>query len=154
MGQDFPVADVSRDDDEAGENTAHLGEPVGVLQGTSADNHPLCSIVQRVLNQIGAADSAADLNFRIGSSKNALDLGRIISPARDTVEIDDVKVTEAVLSPGDRDSDGIRNSDNLLIVGSGCELNACTTTKIECRYGDHPTCEGKRARIMTAKVRL
>ena len=50
--------------------------------------------------------------------------------SRYRVQINHVKMTKSVLSPRERDSNRIGDSNNLLIVRTGRELNAGATAQI------------------------
>jgi hypothetical protein len=109
--QDLPIADIRGDDDTAREKTAHLREPIGVFQRTRPNDYALRSIVERALNQFPASYSSAQLYLNVGRSENRLNFGRVVSPSRHCIQVDQVKVPESVLPPGNGDSNGIGNSD-------------------------------------------
>jgi hypothetical protein len=79
------------------------------------------------------------LYFDVSSSKNGLDLRLVVSTPRDRIQIDEMKVSKAVLSPGKGDSDRIRNSNDFLVVRARGELNTGAASEVERRNRDHPS---------------
>ena len=153
MRQDFAVAHVSGDDDAAWVELCHLNQPVRLLQGASADNHPLSAVVQIALNGFPVAYSSANLHFAVGRTQNSFDFGCVGAASRDSIEVNDVQMPKPVLPPGYRDTDRVGNADDFLIIGTSGELNARSAAEIESWNCDHPGRCRIRARIMTAKVR-
>lgn len=149
--QDLPIADICCHDDAAREQAAHLGEPIRVLQRMRAYDYTLCSIVERVLNQLPASYSSAQLYLNVGRSENRLNFRGIVPAPGHRIKVDDVEMPEAVLPPGKSNPNRVRDSDKLLVVGSRRELNAGTASQIERRNCDHPARVGVRAQVMTAE---
>jgi hypothetical protein len=70
------------------------------------------------------------LSLRICCTKNGSYLGGITSAAGYGIKINHMKVSESVLSPRQRNSNGIRNADDFSIVGAGGELNTGSASQV------------------------
>ena len=136
--QDLPIADIRGDDDATREKAAHLREPVEVFQRARANDYALRSIIERALNQFPASYSPSQLYLDVGRSENGLNFRRVVPPSRHCIQVDQVKVPESVLPPGNGDSDRIGNPDKLLVVGTSRELNAGAASEVERGNCDHP----------------
>jgi len=74
-----------------------------------------------------------------------LNLGRVIAASGHCIQVNQMKMPETVLPPGKGNADRIWNSDELLVVGSGDELDAGAASQIERRNCDHRARGGLRA---------
>lgn len=119
MRQNFSVSNIRGDDYGSRKKNAHFHQPVRILQGARANDHPLSAVIEDALNRLSAPDAAANLHLYIRFSKYSLYLGSVVAVTGDTVEIDYVQMFEAVLPPCDCDSNRIRDSKELLIVRAG-----------------------------------
>jgi hypothetical protein len=97
----------------------------------------LSAIVQHLINRRLTSDSSPYLNFRIRSGENCLDLGRVLASSSDSIEVNHVKVMESILSPSAGDANRVRDSQQLLVVRVGGELDASCVSQVECRDCDH-----------------
>jgi hypothetical protein len=135
--ENLPVADICRDNNGARENAAHLRKPVGVFQRTSPNYYALRSVIQGALNELPAAYPSSQLDFDVSSSKDGLDCRLVVSATRNRIQIDEVKVSKAVLSPSQGDSYRIGYSNDLLVVRTSGELNTSSASEVERRNRDH-----------------
>jgi hypothetical protein len=132
---------------------AHVNQPVRIFKGSGPDNDSLRAIGKRLLNRLPVSDPSANLHFSIRGAEDCLNFGGVAAPARHAIKVNYVQMAEAILSPRHRYAYRVWYPDYFLIIGTGCQLNACTTAQIEGGDGDHRALKALRARIMTAKLR-
>jgi hypothetical protein len=94
------------------------------------------------------------LHFDVRRSEDRVNLGSVVAASRYSIEIHDMEMAETVLSPRDCDSDGIRDTDHLFVIGAGSELNAGAATQVKRRNCDHRARKPVRARIMRRSVAM
>src|SRR2546423_1666319 len=98
--ENLSVAYVCSDDNLTGKELAHLHQPVRVFEGSCADDHSVRAVSQRLLNCFSASDSATNLHFSIGRAQDRLNLVSVITAAGHAIQINDMQMMEAALSPG------------------------------------------------------
>jgi hypothetical protein len=108
----------------------------------------LSSIVEKLVDRISALDSTAYLYLDIGRGQDCLNLDGIVSTSGYRVEVDEVEMTESVLSPSDGNPDRIGDPDDFLIIRAGGELDARASAQVERGNCDHRGRFPVRARIM------
>jgi hypothetical protein len=138
MGEDSSIANISSDDNASRESDAHIDEPVRVFKRSGSDHHTLSAVVQHLINRRLASDSSPDLNFCIRGGQNCLNLGRVLSSSSDSIEVDDVKMMESILSPSAGNANRVRDAQDLLVVRVSGELDAGCLSQVECGNCDHP----------------
>src|SRR5687768_7368983 len=148
LGKNLSVADISCNDNAAWKVDAHFDQPVQIFKRPGPDHDTLRSIAQQPIDRVPAPDAAPNLHFDVGRAEDGLNLGSIAATSCHRVEIDYVEVAKAVLSPGDGNSNGIRDADDLVVVGAGGKLHAGSASQIHCRNCDHRVRVAVRARIM------
>lgn len=68
------------------------------------------------MDRFPALDSAPNLHLDVCRTKDGLNLGRVVATSRHGIQINDMQMTESVLSPSDSYPDGIGDADYLLVV--------------------------------------
>jgi hypothetical protein len=148
MGKNLSIADIGRYDDAAGKVGAHFNQPVEIFQRPGSDYNSLSSIAEKLVDRITAFDSAANLYLDIGCGQDCLNLGGVVSTSRYRIEVNEVEMTESVLSPGDGNPNRIGDPDDFLIIRAGGELDARASAQVKRGNCDHCGRFPVRARIM------
>jgi hypothetical protein len=112
----------------------------------------LSSIAENLVDRVPGSDSTSDLYFDVRHAKYGPDLRSVVATSGHCVEVNNVEVTKAVLSPRDSNPDWIGDADHFLVVRASGKLYARTAAEVKRGNCDHRSRTGKRAQIMRGKT--
>src|SRR3954465_10373009 len=151
VGENLSTAHIGGHDDRAGKQAGRVGQPIWILQCARPDDDTMRTVVQQLLDELPASDSAADLDLYLSRAQYSLNLGGVATAAGNGIEVDDVEISKSVLSPRCCDSHWIRNADHFLVVGAARQLDTSAAAQVERGNCDHRVLRLIEAWIMTGE---